>query len=232
MADKTFDQYEYVAIIVPGATLLLALTIKWPQYLHDVISEKSLSLGDLGIFLLLAYIAGQFIQSVAEVADRVFWRVFFRGLPTDWVLHGGLLQPAQITELQTRVRTMIEDPNFTLNDTVPVDRWRSITRQVYAKVSAAGRAARVDAFNRTFGLMRGFVVALFAVGITFLVVDCRRLYGYAILAFILGLLALLRLYLFGRDYGRELFVQYVELPAQQQNPQQQNQPQQHQPNPI
>jgi hypothetical protein len=94
-------------------------------------------------------------------------------------------------------------------------------------VSAAGHAGRIDAFNRTFGLMRGFIVAMFAIGITFLVVDRHRLWGFAIFASALGVLALIRLFLFGRDYGRELFVQYLELPA----PPAQPQPQQPAPQP-
>lgn len=210
MTDKTFDQYEYVAVITPGAMLLLGLSIEWPQQLH-MASDKDASLGEFGLFLVAAYIAGQVLQSVAEVADRGFWWCF-GGLPTDWVRRDNnwLINQDQRAQVQTRVRTMLGNDRFDLA-AVSKDDWRGITRQIYAKVAQAKRVTRIDAFNRTYGLMRGFAVALLALTVVFLVDPERR--WLAVAALVLALLAVLRFFLFGRDYARELFVQYLTLPA-------------------
>jgi hypothetical protein len=207
MSDSTFDQYEYVAVITPGATFLLGLSIEWPQYL-GIVANKDVSVGDLGLFLIVAYIAGQALQSAGEIIDRVFW-FWFDGQPTDWVRHANswLISAEQRTALQARVRTMLGNNDFDLG-TVEKNAWRGITRQIYAKVYQAERAARINAFNRTYGLMRGFVVTLLALAIIFLAVDPGRRW-LALAAAVLALLALLRFYLFGKDYARELFVQYL-----------------------
>jgi hypothetical protein len=210
MADQTFDQYEYVAVVVPGATLLLGLSIEWPQYLHTA-SDKTLSLGALGLFLVVSFIIGQALQSVGDIFDFVFW-FFFRGIPTDWVRAGDnwLISNDQRTELQGRVRTLIGNAQFDIG-TVDPEGWRGITRQIYATVSQAGQAARVDAFNRTYGLMRGFAVALIVLAVTFFVVD-PALRWLAISAVVLAAFAVVRSFLFGRDYGRELFAEFLALP--------------------
>ncbi len=137
MADSHFDQYEYVAVITPGATLLLGLSMVWPQYLHTA-SDKSLSVGDLGLFLVVAYVAGQILQSAAEILDPAFW-YWFGGLPSDWVCKAdnGLISAEQRTALQARVRTMLGAPHFDLNE-VERNAWRSITRQIYARSTPPG----------------------------------------------------------------------------------------------
>jgi hypothetical protein len=209
MADKTFDQYEYVAVIVPGATLLLGLSIEWPQYLQ-MASDKNLSLGALGLFLVVAFIAGQAIHSVGDVLAPIFWFPF-RGLPTNWVRweNNWLISNDQRMQLQTRAGALIGNAEFKIG-TVKRKDWYDITRQIYAKVSSAGRSARVDAFNRTYGLMWGFTVALIILAATFFVVDPARQW-LAIVALVLAVLALVRSFLFGWDYGRELFVQFLAL---------------------
>jgi hypothetical protein len=211
MADKNFDQYEYVAVIIPGATLLLGLSIEWPQYLHMASENKELSLGELGLFLVAAFIAGQMLQSVGDLLEPLLWAPA-GGLPTDWVRKPDrLISPGQRTQLQTRVRTLIAQDDFNL-DTVDTGKWFSITRQIYGKINAAKLADRLDAFNRTYGLMRGFAIALIVLAIVFFTFDNARQYlGFGALA--LAILALIRFYLFGKIYGRELFAQFLILPA-------------------
>jgi len=210
MADKNFDQYEYVAVIIPGATLLFGLSIEWPKYLHMASESKELSVGELGLFLVAAFIAGQLLQSLGDALEWLLWAPF-GGLPTNWVIktNNKLITDAQRTQLQTRVRTLIAQNGFDIG-TVDPGEWYSITRQIYAKVNAAKLADRVDAFNRTYGLMRGFVIALVILAIVFFTVDARLWLGLGAVA--LAILSLIRFYLFGRAYGRELFVQFLGSP--------------------
>jgi len=208
MADPQFDQYEYVAVIIPGAALLLGLGVEWPQYLH-LGSDKELSVGDLGLFLVAAYLAGQLVQALAEIFDRLFWATT-GGMPTDWVLQDKhhLISTDQRTSLQTRVHTKF-GANSHLGK-IPRVEWYPITRQMYAAVSAAQHATRIDAFNRTYGLMRGIAVAFLILTVVYWIVDPGRAWLGAG-ALIFAGLAMLRFYLFGKDYARELFVQFLAL---------------------
>jgi|ERR1051326_607691 hypothetical protein len=213
MADPQFDQYEYVAVIIPGAALLLGLGVEWPQSLH-LGFDKQLSLGDLGIFVVAAYLTGQLVQALAEIFERFFWTPM-GGLPTNWVLAPGqsLISPGQRERLADQVKKKLPDPAFTFprDDHAGRTAWFPITRQMYALLSAAQRASRIDAFNRTYGLMRGIAVAFLILVVVYLVVDAAR-WWLAVLALILAGLALLRFYLFGKDYARELFAQFLALP--------------------
>jgi hypothetical protein len=212
MAGERFDQYEYVAVITPGAALLLGLSLEWPQHLH-LVSNKELSLGDLGLFLVAAYLTGQLVQALAEFLDRGFWMAVGRGLPTDWVRRpdNGLISNDQRDRLQDRLRAQLGQANLDLAK-VPNDAWYGITRQVYAAVSAANRAARIDAFNRTYGLMRGVAVAFLILTVVYWIAEPGR-WWLGAGALILAGLSALRFYYFGQDYARELFVQYLALPA-------------------
>ena len=59
--------------------------------------------------------------------------------------------------------------------------------------------------------MRGVAVALVVLMVIFFVVDPERRW-LALAALMLAGLALFRFSLFGRDYGRELFVQFLVSP--------------------
>ena len=78
--------------------------------------------------------------------------------------------------------------------------------------------ARLNAFNRTHGMMSGLTVALAVIGVAALVrgqfdgwprVDIL----YAATALVLAWLSWWRFYRFGKAYARDLLVQFIELPA-------------------
>ena len=89
--------------------------------------------------------------------------------------------------------------------------WYSITRQVYAAVSAAGRATRVDIFNGNYGLCRGIAAGFLALLVWSVIVNWR-LWQVEVGLVILISLAIYRMHRFGVRYARELFVRYLQLP--------------------
>lgn len=215
---KSFDQYEYVAVITPGATLLLGLVLVAFEKL-PLTGEKDIGLGFLGMFLIAAYVTGQFMRALGNGIEWALWELR-GGLPTDWVVHDKqtLLDETQKTRLGERLKALLDrDVVWTSYGQDP-EKWRGITRQVYAKVSAAGRSSRIDTFNRSYGMMLGLTVALLV-----LAALCwtHHLLGLSWpsrattigwLAVALAALTLYRAYLFALSYGRELFVQFLELP--------------------
>lgn len=221
---KSFDQYEYVAVITPGATLLLGLAFVLFEHFPWA-ADKDVSLGLLGIFLIAAYVTGQFVRAIGDGVQFIFWKCF-GGMPTDWVIENKrpLLDDSQRGQLQDRLRAFLNE-NVALADfSGHLDKWQAVTRRLYAIVSGAQRSFRIDAFNRSYGMMIGLTVALFVLGI-FCWAQC--LFGLPLtskaeyagaLALTLSILTLGRAYVFAKSYGRELFVEFLELPPERLRP--------------
>jgi hypothetical protein len=212
MADsKTFDQYEYVAVITPGLVFLFGLSQVWPQQL-DLSNYKDVSVGALGLILVAGYVAGQGLRAVGEPLEWLFWKAL-GGMPTDWVLKTKtwLISGPDRNKVEEQVQTLLKQPQFkfaTVKD--KIGHWHSLTRQIYAAISKAGHASRIDAFNRTYGLMRGFTIALVALGIVFLIFDPDQRW-LAGVAFVLAALAFFLFFQSAISYARELFAQFLIL---------------------
>lgn len=217
---KSFDQYEYVAVITPGAALLLLIAWLWPQSIPWS-KETEVTLGTLGILLITAYVAGQVLQSVVEMPVRFVWRLF-RGMPSEWILSSdtSLLNADQMNTVFNRAGAE-DGATYKIVGTDgccarrrKFELWQAVTRRIYIKVAAAKKSGRVDAFNRTYGMMLG-LTAVFAFGAAVLarryfgIGDSRTLYE-AIGLLVLAGLTLARAYAFGKLYARELYVSYLD----------------------
>jgi hypothetical protein len=209
-ADKQFDFYEFAGIVMPGAILLVGLTQVSPK-IAAIIPSKDMSLGSLGLFLILAYATGHLLQAAGNLVESVWW--FFPGMPSDWVRTGTghLLSPGQRSALQEQLPAKLNLSSTFSFDRVDAKAWFGITRQVYAAVAAAGRSTRVDTFNGNYGLNRGLGASLLVVAII-LLIDDRANWPYAVGLAAAALAALYRMHRFGRHYARELFVQFLQLP--------------------
>jgi hypothetical protein len=210
-ADKQFDFYEFAGIVMPGAILLVGLAQVIPQ-IAALIPVKEMSLGSLGVFLILAYAAGHLVQTVGNFIEFVWW--FFPGMPSDWVRadRGQLLSSSQRTVLQDQLPAKLGLPSPFSFASVDTKAWFAITRQIYAAVAGAGRAARIDTFNGNYGLNRGLGASLLVVAIVVLI-DSYLNWPYALGLSVAALAALYRMHRFGRHYARELFVQFLQLPV-------------------
>jgi hypothetical protein len=78
-----FDPYEYTSVIVPGSVLVVTLALIFPDIMPSI--TTSLSLGDLGLVLILAFIAGHFVQAGGNVWESVIWKIL-GGWPTASVM--------------------------------------------------------------------------------------------------------------------------------------------------
>jgi hypothetical protein len=97
--------YEQVGIVVPGSVFVFGLLFFFPA-LQTVLTKDGVSLGDLGLFVLLSYAAGHLIAAIGNVGESCFWR-FFGGMPTDWITRteATLLSAPQIDLLEKKVQT-------------------------------------------------------------------------------------------------------------------------------
>ena len=91
---------------------------------------------------------------------------------------------------------------------MPATEWQSVRREMYAAVSAAKAADRIDAFNRTYGLLRGLAAGFTAATVLTLASAPSRWLVALGLALGAGL-ALYRMRRFSDHYARELVVEYL-----------------------
>lgn len=207
---KSFDHYEFTGILIPGVIALYALARLFPETV-GLVAEKDVSLGDLGIFVVLAYAAGHLVQSLGNFLEAIFWKMR-GGKPTDWVRGKGptYLSVEQTPALEERIKILYPAASAkTIAERSEQD-WSGLTRQIYAIVQGAGRSQRVDIFNGNYGMFRGIATALI-VCLVAAFFSGRSSTTWMILFGALTILALLRMNRFGVYYARELFVQFVSL---------------------
>lgn len=210
---KQFDYYEFTGILVPGIAVLAGFMILFPD--NSVLdSIKDISIGGLGLFVVLAYVAGHLIQALGNVLENIWWKAW-GGMPSDWVRGkpNSLLAPAQVKALETDAQQRLGFKDLNIAG-LTAAQWYAVTRQIHAEIASAGRANRVEIFNGNYGLNRGLAAALFAVALATIIFQPWRT-EIAVVAFLAGCLALYRMHRFARHYARELFVQFLQLPAQQ-----------------
>jgi hypothetical protein len=208
---KKVDFYEFVGVIAPGALLLFGLSFIFPE-IGTLIHGKDISFGDLGLFLILAYVAGHLVQAVGNAIEAIWWKCA-GGLPTDWVRTGKhkLLAPQQTQKLPAKVREALKiNCPDKLSDLDRQD-WLCITHQAYAAIKKVGLSARADTFNGNYGMFRGVVAGLLILLVTdFYQSQTHNYKLYAVLAVAICL-SLYRMHRFSVHYGRELFVQFLNV---------------------
>jgi hypothetical protein len=124
------------------------------------------------------------------------------GMPSKRVLAGHYLTPERRKRL---IEALKKDPRVSRNlETADKAEYSGIVREVYALVSGAGKAARVDTFNGNYGLLRGLAAAFLALVVIALVLG-KGIYVVGALVILLAL-AIQRMH-----YATELFTQYLLL---------------------
>jgi len=216
---KSVDQYEYIAVIIPGATLLFGLAL---VILDNIKIEepKSLltaevSIGAVVVFLILSYIVGHLVRAFGDLIERYFmWR---GGMPTDWLPSNknNLLGQNQRKKVEDGLKRVLNQEDFKLSDYASTKsaEWPSVVREINAVVLKAKHGARVDAFNRTYGMMIGVGVA-FIIDAALLGFTHTSVLGLMppwpwVIAIVAAIISFCRAHHFGRLYGRELFVQFL-----------------------
>ena len=203
--NRTFDFYEYAGFIIPGAVLTLGLLLFFPES-RALFSKNGITFGELGLFVVVAYAAGQLIQGVGNFVEWLWWKPW-GGMPSNRMLAGHYLSAEQYKRL---IEALKRDPrlgrDLTMSDKAE---YGEIVREVYAIVSGVGKAARVDTFNGNYGLLRGLAAAFGALVIVAFVLG-KELYVVAVLAILL-LFAVQRMHRFAVHYATELFTQYLLL---------------------
>jgi hypothetical protein len=206
--NRTFDFHEYAGFIIPGAVLTLGILLFFPDA-RAPFTKDGITFGELGLFVVVAYAAGQLVQGIGNLIEWLWWKPW-GGIPSKRVLAGHYLSPDQRKRL---IEALKKDPKVN-RDLATADKaeYGGIVREVYAIISGAGKAARIDTFNGNYGLLRGLAAAFIALIAIALVLD-KDLYIVGALVILLAL-AIQRMHRVSVHYATELFTQYLLLRAE------------------
>jgi len=210
---RNLDFYEFAGILVPGILVLVLLCCLYPSVLPLGVTKDSPSAGAFGILVVIGYGAGHLVQAVSNLLEPLFWGLF-GGMPTDWLRKPKqmLISEDQARKIQVQAKLVFAYDAEKVISGLSHREWSAMVRQMYAAVQAAGRASRVDTFNGNYGMLRGLTTALL-IGIIALPGSPLRSWPLALALFGACVLAAVRMRRFAMHYARELFVQFLVLPA-------------------
>jgi hypothetical protein len=218
-ASSQFDQYEFIGLIIPGAIFIFGLAVILGSY-SLISAVKEISVGGLGLLAILAYVTGHLIAIVGGLIQIIWWAV--RGMPTDRIIWGSSkdFDAGAMKLLKEKIHALLHDEVKLPNRDMPRKESFALTRRIYAAVAAAGRSTRADAFNRTYGLLRGLTAAFVLLAVvaalrTSSPIDVGNGMKVCSLYISLFLLAcgggvFYRMTHFGLAYATELFVQFLQ----------------------
>jgi hypothetical protein len=101
--------YEQIGIVIPGSVLLFGIIVLQPD-LRALFTKDGISVGGLGLFLLLAYASGHLVAAFGNMAEVGLWAPF-GGMPSNWVTTD---DPSLLTEQQITlawISTVADSPN-------------------------------------------------------------------------------------------------------------------------
>jgi hypothetical protein len=205
---RDVDYYEFAAILVPGAALVLgastALSLPLPAIASDI------TIGGFGVVVLASFVCGHLVQAVGNVLEAAWWKAA-GGWPTDKVRAGKAHLPAaQVAGIEARLSVVLKLDGVHVRDLSRAE-WRAIVQQIRAALGPGDAVKRLEIFNANYGLFRGLASALLVVAAILVATDVHR-WPLACLFVSAAGVALLRMHRFAGHYGRELFAQFLQVP--------------------
>ncbi|MCH8490762.1 MAG: hypothetical protein LAT81_12645 [Oceanicaulis sp.] len=208
----TFDPYEFIAVIIPGALPTFAMSLLVPE-IATVLSSNGLELGEFGVFLIIAFVVGHVVQSLGNLIEAAEGRlgVGKRDLP---FLKNPPVSADQWARFERCFSMMIGNENFSISR----DSYSSVINQVYSRLHAEQRTQRIDAFNRTYGLCRGMVAGSIATVVLIILLGGAETHHYAAVVLLFLTIPLyIRMRRFSRLYLSEVVNQCLALDGQKTN---------------
>ena len=206
---RRFDFYEFVGYIAPGTILLLGLSLLFPS-VGTFVNAQATSLGDFGIFLVLAYVAGHLIQAVGNMLETIWWWLW-SGRPTDRIRESkaSFLSQKQYELILSRIQSQLDYSEIGKLSDIDSKEWPAIVKQIYSIVRENGQSEKTDIFNGNYGLNRGLASTFIFLSIaTPLLSECViwKTEALLLLAFAISIF---RMHRFGKRYAQELFIQFL-----------------------
>jgi len=210
---KELSFYEQVGILLPGAVLLFGLVLLAPEFRTAVSAEGAVTVGGLGLFLILAYALGHLVAAVGNLLEGVLWRLA-GGMPASWVRdpkRARLLTAGQHQALLSKVKKR-SGAEVTAIRGLPRAEWRGLFSGIYRDVLSHDRSDRLEVMLGSYGLNRGLAAACLILLATTFVRQPPQWRWYAVgLAFAVAGYGF-RMVRFALYWAREVYAAYLALP--------------------
>jgi hypothetical protein len=201
--------YDQIGIVTPGAVFLFGIMF-YIAGLRDIFAKDGISVGGLGIFVIISYAIGHLLAALGNLIENIYWYLK-GGMPSNWIIgpKPRLLAPTQITKIEALIvgrlgLTTLPFAELTLSD------WHPIFRQIYSDVEKHGKPDRGDTFNGLYGFNRGLCSAAFALALAIIIIAPTQ-WKVSLGLVGVSLVYLYRMQRFGVNYAREIYNQFLLL---------------------
>lgn len=209
---KQFDLYEFAGVLAPGTTFLVVISVIFPE-IGELIQKQDITLGSLGLIVILSYVGGHIVQGVGDLLEKFYW-YWWGGKPTDWVRtcrKEKIISLGQFNRLEKCLSDILQSEQVSSIGDLSRDSWQTITQEVYGLVKLKGMDSRAYIFNSNYSLMRGISAAVL-LAIAMIWLRDGIIYNKYICILFCGLvISFYRMHRFGIHYARELFTSYLSL---------------------
>jgi hypothetical protein len=204
--------YEQAGIVTPGAVFLFGIMFYIPGLL-EVFAKDGVSVGGLGIFVIISYAIGQLLAAFGNIIENIYWNMR-SGMPSDWIVgpKPRLLTSAQIVKVEALATARL---GLTMSPFIELTRstWFPVFRQIYSDVEKHGKPGRGDTFNGIYGLNRGLCVSALALSVA-IFIKAPAQWGVGLGLIAVSLVYLYRMHRFGVHYAREIYNRFLLLPSE------------------
>jgi hypothetical protein len=211
---RNFNFYEFVAIIIPGATFLGLLVWLIPELQTFFFGNAGLL--ELGYFLIFSYIGGHIIQAPASLLLKLWWKIR-GGQPTDWLRKPKLKLFSEKIRSQLFEKMDVQEIKGDISKKEWHEWWGCISTLRAQVVKRSECYERAYYFLAQMNMFRGLVavtlLAVIAEVLRWLSEDYfwNQHFGFVLLGLVLLVLFVHRMDKFGRDYAKEMVAQYLGI---------------------
>jgi len=211
---KELSFYEQAAVIIPGSVFVFGLLLLLPE-LRPLFAEKGITIGGLGLFLVIAYALGHLIATAGNILETAIWWPC-GGMPSSWVRAPGKLRllTAKQHEVMLKKINARHEIGLAALQGVPKAEWRGHFDQIYCDVRKNGTTPRLETMLGNYGLNRGLAAALLILLITAAFRKPAHEPWYLVALGVAFVGYTLRMARFGLYWAREVYLAFLLLPDQ------------------
>lgn len=211
---KHVSLYDILGVLAPGTVLIVGVITLYPET-AAVLLREDFSAGDLGLIVLVSYVAGNLVAALGNFLEWPYWKIFGpRHTERTQRNDDSVLSRRQFVAVEEKLReTGMLRADETIDALSPGD-WFRLTRQIHSYVDARKMTERVEVFNAQFGMNRGIAAGFIALIVMLLVEHGLKPWRLELLLAGCALLAFYRMHRFSRHYAQTLFRQFLVVPKE------------------
>ena len=209
---KQFTLYDIVGVLAPGTVIVVGIGMLYPEVAGALV-HNNLSGGELGLVVLLAYVAGNIVAGLSNILEWPYWALFggphtVRAQRDDGKVLGG----GEYERLQEKLHeTGILDNARAIAD-LSAKEWWGTTRQIHAFLEGRKLTNRVEVFNAQFGMNRGIATAFLIILATTVARFGTRPWRIELLLAACAVVSLYQMHKFSPHYAQNLFRAFLTGP--------------------